>query len=320
MTRFALIRLFLAAVLGGLAMVVADLAHDHSITLFSALQNLALGFFIGTAAWSLSAQPGPGRSSLHPLVGSRAAGLDEFSAFLELRRTVLPRLPTAELAARGDRRRPGLLHWLRRQTRHEPPWDDIELRAVLMVSLGEPHAGRELPLLSRIILALLAKATTEDAAGYEELRDFVAVQCADLLPGTAAADAETRLLGRLDAVQSADPAMAAALQEAMAAHAYPVTVAMRLLERARLQRRIGTADFSWLRWVDRPLFIALNALGVPKVQAEALAAVSHYGAERQAGTALAEPHIAAAMFAIQTELALPADTEACVPVGPASGR
>lgn len=302
MTAASILRLALAAVLGGLAAVVASLASQGDITLFMALQNLALGFLIGTAIWSLSARPGPGRSPLHRLLPGQDAAPDEFSVLLELRRTVLPRLPSAALAARGDRRRPGLLHWLRRSTRHEPPWDDIELRAVLMMSLGAPHAGRQLPTLDRVMLSLLAKATTGDAQGYEELRDYVALHCAGILPGTAIGDTEARLMGHLDAVQSADPAMALALQEAMAAHAYPVTAAMALLERARRQRRIGTADFAWLRWVERTTFIALNALGVPKAQAEALAAVSHYGAECRAGRALPEPQIAAAMAAILAEL------------------
>ena len=138
----------------------------------------------------------------------------------------------------------------------------------------------------------------------------------DLLRRLALAAAEHKAGGYLPPARAWARVVAAtaaqldapALRPLLARHAYTQTVLLALLAEARGGGVLPAALFSWLKGVDRPLWYALNSLGRRLPFAEALGAISHYGAERQAGAALPAPALEAAMESLRAEVArLPPD-------------
>ena len=78
---------------------------------------------------------------------------------------------------------------------------------------------------------------------------------------------------------------------------------MALLYRARRKGVLATSQFLWLRPLDRPLWYALNQCGGRAAWAEGFAPWAHYTAEEQAGQALPEPRLNAAVTSLRGALA-----------------
>lgn len=92
------------------------------------------------------------------------------------------------------------------------------------------------------------------------------------------------------------------------AHAYSYTALMDLLSLARTKGVLTTADFIWLKPVNRTLWYALNSLGAPwapldkTAHAEAAGPFAHALAERALGMAIPEPEVGPGVDAIEESL------------------
>jgi intracellular multiplication protein IcmP len=143
----------------------------------------------------------------------------------------------------------------------------------------------------------------------------------DLSPGLSGPDGEqpegperplalpAAALAEADKVLRDDLLVAPALAIANR-HAYANTALMALLNAARLQAGVlATAQFVWLKLVDRPLWYALSSLGFespgvgrslhPNPRVEALGARDHWAAERLAGGPTVEPSLDRAVDALR---------------------
>lgn len=78
---------------------------------------------------------------------------------------------------------------------------------------------------------------------------------------------------------------------------------MALLYRARQKGVLASSQFLWLRPLDRPLWYALSQCGGRAAWAEGFAPWAHYTAEEQAGQALPEPCLDAAVASLRGALA-----------------
>jgi hypothetical protein len=91
-------------------------------------------------------------------------------------------------------------------------------------------------------------------------------------------------------------------EDIAARHAWSETVLMAALAAARECATLPETDFAWLMDIDRPLAMALNAVGRPSFLPESLGAACHFLAEIRAGHRLAEPHVEAGVRGIRREL------------------
>lgn len=88
------------------------------------------------------------------------------------------------------------------------------------------------------------------------------------------------------------------VQRCLERHAYVMTVMAELLEIARLDGVFATADFIWLKPVDRRLWYILNCVGRQVAVCEIGGAHSHWLAEKQMGRALSVPMVDEAVKAL----------------------
>lgn len=78
---------------------------------------------------------------------------------------------------------------------------------------------------------------------------------------------------------------------AVSRHAYILTVMATLLELARTDGVLATAEFLWLKPIDRPLWYMLNAVGRQTAFPEVGGAFAHWIAEKKADRALRVPMV-----------------------------
>jgi intracellular multiplication protein IcmP len=88
------------------------------------------------------------------------------------------------------------------------------------------------------------------------------------------------------------------VQRCLERHAYVMTVMAELLEIARLDGVFATADFIWLKPVDRRLWYILNCVGRQVGACEIGGAFAHWLAEKQMGRALSVPMVDEAVKAL----------------------
>ena len=85
-------------------------------------------------------------------------------------------------------------------------------------------------------------------------------------------------------------------------HAYLYTLMMSLLEIARIDGVLATAEFLWLKPVDRRLWYVLNSVGRQTAFVEVGGAFSHWKAEKKVGRALKTPMVKEAMIGLEHAL------------------
>lgn len=85
-------------------------------------------------------------------------------------------------------------------------------------------------------------------------------------------------------------------------HAYVITVMARLLEIARSDGVLASAEFLWLKPVDRRLWFMLNAVGRATAVVEVAGAYAHLKAEKKLGRALKTPFVKGAVDALDESL------------------
>lgn len=86
-------------------------------------------------------------------------------------------------------------------------------------------------------------------------------------------------------------------------HAYVTTVMATMLEMARADGVLASAEFLWLKPVDRRLWYTLNSVGRRTAVVEVAGTFSHWQAERKVGRALKTPMVKSAVDALHESLA-----------------
>ncbi len=92
------------------------------------------------------------------------------------------------------------------------------------------------------------------------------------------------------------------VQKILRSHAYVLTVMSAMLVAARLDGVQATADFLWLKPLDRRLWYVLNTMGRQTPFAESAGPFAHYLAEKEAGRKLVIPMIEGATNALELAL------------------
>lgn len=86
-------------------------------------------------------------------------------------------------------------------------------------------------------------------------------------------------------------------------HAYVMTVMASMLEVARLDGVLASAEFLWLKPVDRTLWYVLNTVGRQTAPCEIAGIIAHWLAERALGRAMLIPMIEEASLALESAIA-----------------
>lgn len=82
-------------------------------------------------------------------------------------------------------------------------------------------------------------------------------------------------------------------------HAYLLTVMASLLQLARTDGVLSSAEFLWLKPVDRKLWFMLNTVGRQTVMSEVAGPFAHWLAEKEMGSALKTPMIEEAVIGLE---------------------
>jgi intracellular multiplication protein IcmP len=92
------------------------------------------------------------------------------------------------------------------------------------------------------------------------------------------------------------------VQKILQSHAYVMTVMAAMLVGARMDGVQATADFLWLKPIDRRLWYVLNTMGRQTPFVESAGPYAHYVAEKEAGRKLLIPMIESATNALELAL------------------
>ena len=99
----------------------------------------------------------------------------------------------------------------------------------------------------------------------------------------------------------ADKKLMASCEKRMKDFGYLHTALVHLLTEARRAGGVlASAEFLWLKHVDRTLWYGLNNAGRRAFHTEGAGIIAHYQAERVSGHALVEPHVAEAVMGMET--------------------
>lgn len=94
-----------------------------------------------------------------------------------------------------------------------------------------------------------------------------------------------------------------AVQRIMQRHAYVLTVMATLLQQSRSDGVMATADFLWLKPIDRPLWYMLNSIGRQTPFSEVAGPFAHWLAEKQLGRKSMVPMVDEALKALELAIA-----------------
>lgn len=162
---------------------------------------------------------------------------------------------------------------------------------VFVVQLGPVWPGIEkIPLHMRALFAVFAARINNDSKS-----------AADLLAKMSASSS-----GKLD-FTGTDQLLKKHLntplvKEVMNSHAYVLTVLAAMLQAARLDGVQASADFLWLKPVDRRLWYMLNTVGRQTPFAEVAGPFAHWVAEKEYGKKLLVPMVEEATNALEIAL------------------
>lgn len=200
---------------------------------------------------------------------------------------------------------------------------DAAAQAALAAQLGPlwPGDARRAPPVHRVLFAAFALHASRETTAALDLLGAAARALPGPTPGEGPAGP--------DAPLPLDPAVVAAADEVLAdpdvrlpceavsrRHAFAAPALMSVLCRARLRAGVlNPGLFAWARLVDRQLFMALDALGVPVAGvawhrgpapaplAEGAAARDHWARELEAGRPLPLPAVDGALAAVRAAAA-----------------
>lgn len=158
--------------------------------------------------------------------------------------------------------------------------------------LGAPWGGVErLKIHARALFAIFAAKSAGDRGA------------SDALVRQIAASSETSRLDFSGTDELLKKHMNSKLvKKVISNHAYELTVMASLLELARMDGVLASAEFLWLKPVDRPLWYMLNTVGRRVAPVEVGAPFAHWLAEKEIGHRLTIPMIDEAVNALEESL------------------
>ena len=275
-----------AAALATLYVLPAASRILESVTLPLPVGLACSALLAGAAAWALKARRPLNAYPVtsYPTLARRAAGTFPF---------VQP--------ARASSQLPSLGEWLAGSLGTAGSRGERGIAMALEAQLTRPWNGLgDEPRIRQVLLVLFALHATDNKA-YEILRDLVGLAAREAATGSVL-DAVLGTYGSCAPMQP-DARVAAWIGGVATGHAWSETVLMACLSRTRAHGKVlACTEFGWLMDIDRPLALALNAVGRPSFLPESLGAACHYLEEERAGVALPEPAVGAGVRGILREL------------------
>ncbi|MBM4222736.1 MAG: phosphoesterase [Gammaproteobacteria bacterium] len=163
---------------------------------------------------------------------------------------------------------------------------------VFLSQMGPLWSGEfDLPEHRRALFAVFLARIEHDQKGSQELINALAVSYTKGRP-------DFSLVKPL--IQKHRQSKKAA--ECVQNHAYVYTVLASMLKMARLDGVLASADFLWLKPVDRELWYVLNTVGRQTPFAEVAGPFAHWKAEEEMGRPLFRPIIEEAVTALENAL------------------
>lgn len=162
---------------------------------------------------------------------------------------------------------------------------------VFIVQLGPTWQGVDkLPLHMRALFAVFAARVNNDTKSATDLLAKISVSSATKLDFTGT---EPLLKKHISSKL---------VQEVMNSHGYVLTVMAAMLQAARMDGVQASADFLWLKPVDRRLWYMLNTVGRQTPFVEVAGPFAHWIAEKEYGKKLMIPMVEEATKALEVAL------------------
>lgn len=267
--------------------VMSQLALNHLKYLFAGLLGLM-------GLWSIFKGPGTyyrRKFSLDGLMGEQAKMFPFIAPFLAFNPNKSPsRAPGDPVPSKLPLFAEALApeEWI---AYHNIPFQGGKLEyaatyRALAKQLGPRWQGpRKLPIYARGIYAACALKSIRKRKESEDLLKDMALSWS----AKSGFKPSSSLRSRINKVVSS-PALCGGLNKYTRHHAYQTTAMLRALQRAREEGGVmASAQFVWLRGVDRNLWYPLNNLGRKSYHAEAAGALAHYTNELIAGQKIPSP-------------------------------
>ncbi|MGE3622366.1 MAG: hypothetical protein AB7H77_00645 [Bdellovibrionales bacterium] len=180
--------------------------------------------------------------------------------------------------------------------------DREETRRALILQLGPRWRGvGGLPPYMRALIAAFALKGVQKREDSDNLLSRLAL-CWNIKTGFKMAPDITRDIERY----LKDKEISEEIERIGSQHAYRMTAILGILKWARMMGGVlASAQFLWLRAVDRNLWYALNNLGRRSFHAEGSGAIAHFMAEQNAKKPLPIPRVDTAIVAINQFLVDP---------------
>lgn len=167
-----------------------------------------------------------------------------------------------------------------------------EAHQVFAMQLGANWQGVErLPVHAKALFAVFACRANRDEASAKAILDKVATSSPT---GSLDFSGVEETLNRYK-----DTVL---VKRAIERHAFVLTVMASMLELARQDGVLASADFLWLKIIDRPLWFMLNAVGRQTPPSEVAGPVAHWLAEKKLGRRISVPMVEEAVKALEAAL------------------
>jgi intracellular multiplication protein IcmP len=167
----------------------------------------------------------------------------------------------------------------------------IEARAtrVFTQQLGRPWRGVDkLPIHAKALLAIFSAKANGDRESVSKLIRQIAASAEDM-GKLNFSGVDVILKKHVDSK---------IVKRVVSAHAYELTVMASMLEVARMDGVLATAEFLWLKPIDRSLWYMLNNVGRRTAFTEVAGPIAHWLAEKTIGRKLLVPMINEATIAL----------------------
>ena len=161
----------------------------------------------------------------------------------------------------------------------------------LSLQLGPMWSGIEgLPLYLKALFAIFAARINADKKGAEQLLDQISLSASNGMANLDFAGTDELLNKYINTK---------AVKFICERHAYTTTLMASMLEGARVIGVLASAEFIWLKPLDRRMWYMLNSVGRITAVAEICGAYAHWLAEKKLGSALISPMVDEALKGLE---------------------
>ncbi|MGB6976824.1 MAG: type IVB secretion system coupling complex protein DotM/IcmP [Gammaproteobacteria bacterium] len=164
---------------------------------------------------------------------------------------------------------------------------------IFALQVGALWAGLEkLPIHTQALFAIFAARANRDREGADKLLKQIAISAtnANSLNFTGTRELLNKHVS------------SKAVGRVVGSHAYALTVLASMLELARTDGVLASAEFLWLKPIDRRLWYMMNTVGRPTAVPEIAGAYAHWIAEKKMGRPLRVPMVDEAVKALDAAL------------------